>query len=187
MNGYLRQKTNQPPTLRGPNERVTHLDWILSNNIDKSHITIIITSCPKLSGLTTQSSLLTNDMKWKRFSAKTVPKSEWSQLGNTGSRSRFVKNIQKSHDEGQDFVHYASNALPVKKGLSSYLWHDNPEHDYARRDVQSCTDIYGVSCRQYADDITNHEALHASAAAKSASEIIDEIGLHTEKCKPSAA
>ena len=31
------------------------------------------------------------------------------------------------------------------------------------------------------------EALHASAAAKAASEIIDEIGLHTEQCKPAAA
>ena len=30
------------------------------------------------------------------------------------------------------------------------------------------------------------EALHASAAAKAASEIIDEIGLHTEQCKPAA-
>ena len=30
------------------------------------------------------------------------------------------------------------------------------------------------------------EALHASAAAKAASEIIDEIGLHTGKCKPAA-
>ena len=31
------------------------------------------------------------------------------------------------------------------------------------------------------------EALHASSAAKAASEIIDEIGLHTEQCKPAAA
>ena len=31
------------------------------------------------------------------------------------------------------------------------------------------------------------EALHASAAAKAASEIIDEMGLHTEQCKPAAA
>ena len=31
------------------------------------------------------------------------------------------------------------------------------------------------------------EALHASAAAKAASEVIDEIGLHTEQCKPAAA
>ena len=30
------------------------------------------------------------------------------------------------------------------------------------------------------------EALHASAAANVASEIIDEIGLHTEQCKPAA-
>ena len=29
--------------------------------------------------------------------------------------------------------------------------------------------------------------MHASAAAKVASEIIDEIGLHTEQCKPAAA
>ena len=41
MNGYLRQKTNQLSTFRGPNERVTRLDWILSKNIDKSHITKI--------------------------------------------------------------------------------------------------------------------------------------------------
>ena len=34
--------------------------------------------------------------------------------------------------------------------------------------------MYGVSSRQYADAITNMEALHASAAAKAASEIIDE-------------
>ena len=43
------------------------------------------------------------------------------------------------------------------------------------------------SSRQYADAITNLEALHASAAAKAASETIDEIGLHTEQCKPAAA
>ena len=48
MNGYLRQKTNQLPTFRGPNERVTRLDWILSKNIDKSHITKINNVMPKI-------------------------------------------------------------------------------------------------------------------------------------------
>ena len=43
------------------------------------------------------------------------------------------------------------------------------------------------SSRQYTDAIANLEALHASAAAKVASEIIDEIGLHTEQCKQAAA
>ena len=115
---------------------------------------------------------------------------DWSQLGNADCRSRFVENFQKSREEGQDFVNavrYASNALPVKRRRSSYLWYDKPEIDNARRQVQSCTDKYGVSSRQYADAITNLEALHASAAAKAASEIIDEIGLHTERCKPAAA
>ena len=84
-------------------------------------------------------------------------------------------------------IRYASNALPVKRRQSSHLWYDNPELDNARRQVQSCTEKYGVSSRQYADTITNMEALHASAAAKAASEIIDEIGLHTEQCKPAAA
>ena len=40
---------------------------------------------------------------------------------------------------------------------------------------------YGVSSHQYSDAITNLEALHASAAVKAASEIIDEIGLRTEQ------
>ena len=103
---------------------------------------------------------------------------------------RRSKNFQKSREEGQDFVNavrYASNALPFKKGRSSYLWYDNPELDHARRQVQSCTDKYGVSSRQYAYGITNLEALHTSAAAKAASEIINEIGLHTEQCIPAAA
>ena len=47
--------------------------------------------------------------------------------------------------------------------------------------------ISTVSSRQYTDAITNLEKLHASAAAKAASEIVDEIGLHTEHCKPAAA
>ena len=122
--------------------------------------------------------------------AKIAPKTDWSQLGNTDCRSRFVDNFQKSREEGQDFVNairYASNALPVKRRQSSHLWYDNPELDNARRQVQSCTDKYGVSSRQYADAITNMEALHTSAAEKAASEIIDEIGLHTEQCKPAAA
>ena len=84
-------------------------------------------------------------------------------------------------------VRYASNALPVKRRRSLHLWYDNPELDNARRQVQSCTNKYGVSSWQYADAIANLEALHASAAAKAASEIIDEIGLHTEQCKPAAA
>ena len=84
-------------------------------------------------------------------------------------------------------VRYASNALPVKRRRSSYLWYDNPELDNARRQIQSCTDKYGVSTWQYVDAITNLEALLASAAAKAAYEIIDEIGLHTEQCKPAAA
>ena len=128
------------------------------------------------------------DIKWKRFSAKIAPKTDWSQLGNTDSRSRLVENIQRSR-EGQDFVNaicYASNALPVKRRQSSHLWHDNPELDNARRQVQSCTDKYGVSSWQYSDATTNLEALHASAAAQAASEIIDEIGLHTEQCKSAA-
>ena len=130
------------------------------------------------------------DIKWKRFSAKIAPNTDWNQLGNTDCRSRFVKNIQKSREKGQDFVNavrYASNALPFKRRWSSYLWHDNPELDKARRQVQSCTDKNGVSIQQNTDAITNHEALHASAAAKAASEIIDEIGLHTEQCKPAVA
>ena len=119
-----------------------------------------------------------------------APKTDWSQLGNTDCRSRLVENIPKSHEEGQDFVNavcYALNAPPVKRRRSSYLWYDNPELDNARRQVQSCTDKYGVSSRQYAHAITNLEALHTSAAAQAASEIIDEIGLHTEQCKPAAA
>ena len=48
MNGYLRQKTNQLPTFREPNERVTNLDWIMSMNIDKSHITKINNVMPKI-------------------------------------------------------------------------------------------------------------------------------------------
>ena len=130
------------------------------------------------------------DIKWKRFSAKIAPKTDWSQLGNSDCRSRFIDNFRKSREEGQDFVNairYASNALPVKRRQSLHLWHDNPELDNARRQVQSCTDKYGVSSRQYANAISNMEALHDSAAAKAASEIIDEIGLLTEQCKPAAA
>ena len=47
--------------------------------------------------------------------------------------------------------------------------------------------ISAVSSRQYTNAITNLEVLHASAAVKAASEIIDEIGLHTEQCKMAAA
>ena len=129
------------------------------------------------------------DIKLKRFSAKIPPKTDWSQLGNTDCRSRFVENFQKSREEGLDFVNsvrYASNALPVKRRRSSYLWYDDPELDNARRQVQCRTDKYGVPSRQYDDAITNLEALHASAAAKVASEIIDEIALHTEQCRPAA-
>ena len=130
------------------------------------------------------------DIKWKRLSAKIAPKTDGSQLGNTDCRSRFVENFQKSREEGQGFVNavrYASNALPFKRRRSSYLWYDNPELVNAQWQVQSCTDKYGVSSRKYADAITNLEALHASAAAKAAYDIIDQIGLHTEQCKPAAA
>ena len=190
MNGNLRQKTNQLPTFRGPNERVTRLDWILSKNIDKSHITKINNVMPKIVRSDHTILIANIDVKWKRISAKIAPKTDWSQLGNTDCISRFVDNFQRSREEGQDFVNavrYASNALPVKRRQSSHLWYDNPELDNARRQIQSCTDKYGVSSRQYADATTNLEALHASAAAQTASEIIDEIGLHTEQRKPAAA
>ena len=189
MNGYLRQKKKQLSTFRGPNERVTRRDWIQSKNIDKSHFTKINNVMPRIVR-SDHTVLIGNiDIKWKRFPAKIAPKTDWSQLGNTGSRSRFVRKFQKSR-EGQDIVNtvrYASNALPAQKRWSSYLWHDNPELDNARRQVQSCTDKYGDSSRQHTDAITNLEALHASAAAKAASEIIDKIGLHTEQCKSAAA
>ena len=178
MNGYLRQKTNQLPTFQGPNERVTRLDWILSNNIDKSHITKINNVMPKIVRSDHTVLIANIDIKWKRFSAKVAPKTDWSQLGNTDCGSRFVENFQNSREEGQDFVNavrYASNALPVKRRRSSYLWYDNPELDNVRRQVQSCTDKHGVSSRQHADAITNLEALHASAAAKAACEIIDRF------------
>ena len=77
------------------------------------------------------------------------------------------------------------SGLTTQSSLLSLL-SNGRELDNARRQVQSCTDKYGVSSRQYTDAITNMEALHASAAAKTASEIIDEIGLHTEQCKPAA-
>ena len=190
MNSYLRQKTNQLPTFRGPNERVTRLDWILSKNIDKSHITKINNVMPKIIRSDHTVLIANIDIKWKRFSAKIAQKIDWSKLDNTDCRSRFVENFQKSREEGKDFVNavrYASDALPVKRRWSTYLWYDNPELDNARRLVQSCTDKYGVSSHQYTDAITNLEALHASAAAQAASEIIDEIGLHTEQCYPAAA
>ena len=190
MNGYLRQKMNQLSTFRGPNERVTRLDWILSKNIDKSYITKINNVMPKIVRSDHTVLIANIDIKWMRFSAKIAPKTDWSQLGNTECRSRFVLNFQKSREEWQDLVNalrYASNALPFKWRRSSYLWYDNPEFYNARRQVQSCSDKYGVSSRQYADAITNLEALHVTAAAKAASEIIDEIGLHIEQCKPAAA
>ena len=136
MNGYLRQKTNQLHTFRGPNERVTRLDWILSKNIDKSHITKINNVMPKIVRSDHTVLIANTDIKWKRFSAKIAPKTNWSQLGNTDCRSGLVENFQKSREECQDFVNavcYASNALPAKKRRSSYFWYDNPELDYARR------------------------------------------------------
>ena len=69
--------------------------------------------------------------------------------------------------------------LYQSSGGGHHIWYDNPELDNARREIQSCTDNYGVSSRQYADAITNLGALHASAAAKATSEIMDEIGLHS--------
>ena len=131
-----------------------------------------------------------DSVKWKRFSAKIAPKTDWSQLGNSDCRSRFVENFQRSREEGQYFVNavrYASNALPLNRRRSSYLWYDSPELDNAWKQVQSSTDKYGVSSRQYTDATTNLEALYVSAAAQAASEIIDEIGLHTEQCKSAAA
>ena len=190
MNSDLRQKTNQLPTFRGHNERVTRLDWILSKNIDKSHITKINDVMSKIVRSDHTVLIANIDIRWMRFSAKIASETDRSQLGNTDSRSRFVENFQKSRDEGQDYVNavrYASNALPVKKKRSSYLWYDNPEIDYARRQVQSCTDKYRVSCRQYTDTITNLEALHVSVVAKTASDILGEIRLHTEQCQPAAA
>ena len=173
MNGYLRQKTNQLPTFRGPNERVTRLDLILSKNIDKSQYTKINNVMPKIVRSDHTVHIANIDIKWKRFLAKIAPKTDWSQLGNTNCRSRFVENFQKSRDVSLDFlnaVHYASNALPVKKRRSLYLWYDNPEFVYARRHVQSCTVTYRVSSRQYTDVITNLEALHPSAATQTATE-----------------
>ena len=190
MNGYLRQKTNQLPTFPGPNEQVTRLDWVLCKNIDKSHITKIYNVMPKIVRPDNTVLIANIDVKWKRFSANIAPKTDWNRLGNTDCRSRFIENFQKSREEGQDFVNavrYASNTLPFKMRRSSYLWYDNPELGNARRLVQSCTDKYGVSSRQYANAITNLEALHTSAVAKAASEIIDKIGLHTEQCKPAAS
>ena len=176
MNGYLRQKTNQLPTFRGPNERVTRLYWILSKNIDKSHFTKIKIVLPKIVRSDHTVLIANIDIKWKRFSAKIAPKTDWSQLGNTDCGSRFVENFQRSREEGQDIVNavrYASNALPFKRRQSSYLWYDSTEHDNARRQVQSCTGKHGVSSQQYSDATTNLEALHASAAAQAASEILD--------------
>ena len=173
MSGYLRQKANQLPTLRGPSDRVTRLDWILTKNINKSHITKINNVMPKIVRSDHTVDIANIDIKWKGFSTKIAPKTDWSQLGYTDCRSRFVDNFQRSRDEGQDYVNavrYSSNALPVRKRRSSYLWHDYHELDYARRLVQS-----------YADAITFLESLHAAAAAKVASEIKDEIVLHTEQ------
>ena len=134
MNGYLRQKTNQLHTFRGPNERVTRLDWILSKDINKSHITKINNVMPKIVRSDHTVLIANIDIKWKRFSAKVAPKTDWSQLSNSDCRSRFVENFQRSREEGQDFVNairYASNALPFKRRRSSYLWYDNPELENA--------------------------------------------------------
>ena len=168
---------------------VTRLDWILCKNNDKSHITKINNVMPKIVWSDHTVLIANIDIKWKRFSAKIAPMTDWSQLGNADCRSQFVANFQKSCDEGQALVNavrYDSIALPVMKrrhlisGMITIL-------NYARRQVQSSTDNYGDSSRQYADAITNQDALHASAATKAASEIIDEIGLHMVQCKPADA
>ena len=100
MNGYLRQKTNQLLTFSGPNERVTRQDWILSKNIDKSHITKINNVMPKIVRSDHTVLIANIDVKWNEFSAKIAPKTDWSQLGNTDCGSRFVENFQKSRDVG---------------------------------------------------------------------------------------
>ena len=100
------------------------LTWTLSKDIDKSCITKVDNVMPKIV-LPDHTVLTANiDIKWKRFSAKTAPKTDWSQLGNIDCRSLFIENFQKSHVDGQDCVdavRYASNTLPVKKRWSSYL------------------------------------------------------------------
>ena len=88
----------------------------MSKNIDKSHITKINNVMPKIVRSDHTVLIANIDIKWKRFSAKIAPKTDWSQLGNTDCRSRFVENFQKSREEGQDFVNavrYASNALII--------------------------------------------------------------------------
>ena len=72
MNGYLRQKTNQLPTFRGPNERVTRLEWILSRNIDKCHKKKN-NVMPKIVRSDHTVLIANIDIKWKRFSAKITP------------------------------------------------------------------------------------------------------------------
>ena len=116
------------------------MEWILSKNIDKSHITKINNVTPKIVRSHHTVLIADIDIKLKRFSAKIAPKTVWSLLGNTDCRSRLVENFQKSHEEGQDFVNavrHATNALPFKRRRSSYLWYDNPELDNSRRQVQS--------------------------------------------------
>ena len=189
MNGYLRQKRNQLPTFRGPNERVTRLDWILSKNINKSHITKINNLMPKIVRSDHTVLIANIDIKWKRFSAKIASKTDWSHLAT----------LTVDHDSSRTFRNHVKKGriLSMLYVMPRTLYHSRGgghhisgmtslKIDNARRQLQSCTDKYGVSSRQYADAISNLEALHASAAAKAASEIIDEIGLHTEQCKPAA-
>ena len=87
MNDYLKLTTHKLPTFRGPNERVTSLDLILSKNIDKSHITKINNVMPKIIRSDHTVLIANIDIKLKKFSANIAPKTDWSELSNTDCRS----------------------------------------------------------------------------------------------------
>ena len=74
-------------------ERVTHLDWILNKNIDKSHITKINNVMLKIVRSDYTVLIANIDIKWKGFSAKIALMTDCSQLGNTVCRLRFVENL----------------------------------------------------------------------------------------------
>ena len=73
----------------------------MSKNIDKSHITKINNVMPIIVRSDYTVLIANIDIKWKRFSAKITPKTDWSQLCNTDCRSHSSRTFRNHVKKGR--------------------------------------------------------------------------------------
>lgn len=180
VNGNIRQHPRSLPTFYGPNKRITRLDWILTRYSQRHHFKSVRNT--RLTSLLSDHTLLTTqiDGTWHR-GKNPAPRPHWGALKQVKVRSKFQSTFHKlgacnNAHELETNIKIASATLPsLKRPKHCSLWMSDPAVEKARRNLQSCTALYGQGSTQSTTAATQLQEEHAAAAKREIDSLVTDL------------